>query len=55
MMNTCLMDDSFDGASSYKTKKLFADVETDIDDSNSESPAILCSLEDDVKKHFWRV
>ena len=45
-------DDSFDGASSYKARKLFADVETDIDDSYSESPTIPYSLEDDVKEIF---
>ena len=47
-----MSDDSFDGTSSYKTKKLFADVKTDINDSDSESPAIPYSLEDDVKEIF---
>ena len=47
-----MSDDSFDRTSSYKTKKLFADVETGIRDSDSESPAIPYSLEDDVKEIF---
>ena len=47
-----MSNDSFERTSYYKTKKLFADVETDIDDSDSESPAIPYSLEDDVKEIF---